>query len=505
MFFSKRGLFFLLIMYSLVGYAAPAEDEPGCNGGDFAHEAIPDFEDDSPVDPFESMLEQLRRNLQPAQLSFSDWFWAVEGDRKGAKKKYRLLITLQASLKFLESARETLMQARELGVHLDALHSIKNFVHLSQAALLRMCDIFASDMRLLDRALPEGEKPALEALKDEILGDRAVEMLSPMMRQILSGLNEALVVTNRLLDGDTAPPRTEEISTEHMLSRLRILYSLSQVADPDTASAFAGAEDETLEVVANLVSNAQQAGRQLAEIAIGASKAYRDFGTKPVDSDTYRCVYGAEQKSGHYVGFSVADKAGGMPPEVLRSIFVSGITFREDEGGTGLGLAWVRRVVLSRGGFVEVETQQGSGSRFTVWYPASELVDVVPRPSAPIPDGGKEVVLIDDTRGNLQIMLMFLKARGFNVRGFSTRREALRYLEVNANQVGAVVSDLNTGDDIDMEALLEFTRQHSALYVAICSGDEMGTPPPGVLGTFPKPVHMGEMSEELARRVGKRN
>ncbi|MCB0418836.1 MAG: hypothetical protein KDD39_14400, partial [Bdellovibrionales bacterium] len=311
--FAARAGFLLLILFYSVGYAANPEDGY-CNGDEFAFEAVPDFEDYEPEDPFITLLRDLRRELQPVQLAFSDWFWAVEGDRKGGKGKYRLLLTLSSSMQFFERAQTTLERAREYGMHPDALHSIKNFIQLSYASLARMNDIFVTDLRLLERGLPEELKPQLEALRQQQLKDAAITQISPMMRQVLSGLNEALVVANRLINGEHAPSKVSEISTEQMLARLRILYALSKVPDPKQASAFLGDGDQTLEVVANFVSNAQQAGGQLAEISVEAKKAYRDFGDKPRDNDRYRCLYSAEQKSGHYVGFTVVDQAGGMEP-----------------------------------------------------------------------------------------------------------------------------------------------------------------------------------------------
>ncbi|MCB0406368.1 MAG: hypothetical protein KDD51_16420, partial [Bdellovibrionales bacterium] len=122
-----------------------------------------------------------------------------------------------------------------------------------------------------------------------------------------------------------------------------------------------------------------------------------------------------------------------------------------------------------------------------------------------LPSGGKESVFVDDTRGNLQVMVMFFKGRGFNVRGFSSRREALEHLKANIANVGAVLTDLNTGDDISLEEFLEFTRLHPTVAVSICSGDEVRSLPVGVSSAYQKPLHLGELSQTLAPIVGKRS
>jgi len=67
----------------------------------------------------------------------------------------------------------------------------------------------------------------------------------------------------------------------------------------------------------------------------------------------------------------VEDTGIGMEPEVAEGLFqpfrqASGGTNRKYEG-TGIGLAVTEQAVEEIGGRVEVETEKGDGSRFTVW------------------------------------------------------------------------------------------------------------------------------------------
>ena len=85
------------------------------------------------------------------------------------------------------------------------------------------------------------------------------------------------------------------------------------------------------------------------------------------------------QKKNHFVSirtdfyddahfsFEIADNGIGMDPAVQRNIFEEFYSTK-GSGGTGLGLAVVERVVNKHGGRIEVDSEPGKGSRFTVIF-----------------------------------------------------------------------------------------------------------------------------------------
>ncbi len=68
---------------------------------------------------------------------------------------------------------------------------------------------------------------------------------------------------------------------------------------------------------------------------------------------------------------NVADNGVGMTPEVLKSIFNPFFTTKRHEG-TGLGLSISQDLMARSGGFIQAESAQGKGTKFTVWVPAAE-------------------------------------------------------------------------------------------------------------------------------------
>jgi two-component system NtrC family sensor kinase len=69
------------------------------------------------------------------------------------------------------------------------------------------------------------------------------------------------------------------------------------------------------------------------------------------------------------IAVDVADNGTGIPPDVLPKIFDPFFTTKEIGKGTGLGLSISYQIVKDHGGSINVDTQIGKGTKFTVWLP----------------------------------------------------------------------------------------------------------------------------------------
>ncbi|MEA2668016.1 MAG: two-component system, NtrC family, sensor kinase [Chloroflexota bacterium] len=119
-------------------------------------------------------------------------------------------------------------------------------------------------------------------------------------------------------------------------------------------------EAQMQQVVANLVLNAIQAmpdgGR--VDIALDQARAGKPDG---------------HSGQGDYVRLAVSDQGVGIAPENLPHIFEPFFTTKGVGDGTGLGLSVCHGIVEEHGGWIAVDSNAGSGSRFTVFLPA--LID----------------------------------------------------------------------------------------------------------------------------------
>ncbi len=103
------------------------------------------------------------------------------------------------------------------------------------------------------------------------------------------------------------------------------------------------------QVLLNLIHNALQAMPSGGELTISTESALRG--------------------GRGWIKVSVQDTGVGIPKLDQARIFEPFYTTKGDQGGTGLGLSVTYGIVTDHGGQIDVESQPGTGSKFSVWLP----------------------------------------------------------------------------------------------------------------------------------------
>lgn len=103
------------------------------------------------------------------------------------------------------------------------------------------------------------------------------------------------------------------------------------------------------QVLLNLCVNAIEAMPKGGDLTFSARKAQRE--DKPV------------------VEIEITDTGSGIPGAVLPRVFEPFFTTKSAAGGTGLGLATVKRIAEAHGGSVELASEVGKATVFTVCLP----------------------------------------------------------------------------------------------------------------------------------------
>jgi PAS domain S-box-containing protein len=112
------------------------------------------------------------------------------------------------------------------------------------------------------------------------------------------------------------------------------------------------------QIIVNLVTNARQAiGTDLGTITVEVSPASRR---------SSRC-------RGDFVRLRVADTGCGMDAETKDRIFEPFFTTKDVGEGTGLGLSVVHGIIADHGGRIEVKSEPGEGTEFTILLPAAQF------------------------------------------------------------------------------------------------------------------------------------
>ncbi|BAU32761.1 PAS domain-containing hybrid sensor histidine kinase/response regulator [Microcella alkaliphila] len=230
--------------------------------------------------------------------------------------------------------------------------------------------------------------------------------------------------------------------------------------------ATSGDPTQLLQILVNLVTNARDAMPSGGTLRIRSSEL--------VLEDTYSSVSHLAMP-GRYVAIDVEDSGHGMSPEVAEKIFEPFFTTKDIGKGTGLGLATSLAIVRSHGGFMQVYSELGRGTRFTVGLPVSSSPradsPAAARPEALLPRGhGERILVVDDESTILQITCQTLELHGYRTLRAANGREAIDVIASSNEPVDLVLTDMMMPvmDGAALSAHLE--EEHPEIPVIAASG-----------------------------------
>jgi hypothetical protein len=191
------------------------------------------------------------------------------------------------------------------------------------------------------------------------------------------------------------------------------------------------------QILMNLVANARDAMPNGGRLAIVTSNVY-------VDEKLAREHHGIEQ--GEFVVLTVTDTGTGIPDAIVPRIFEPFFTTKEIGSGTGLGLSTCYGIATQHGGFINVETQIGKGTSFTVHLPiADHSVQSLPIVAEPdeLPMGKETILVVEDEPLVRAVVCDTLTRQGYSVLDATNGVDALRILnEVLDQQVDLMLTDV---------------------------------------------------------------
>ncbi|HVO68235.1 MAG TPA: PAS domain S-box protein [Syntrophales bacterium] len=187
------------------------------------------------------------------------------------------------------------------------------------------------------------------------------------------------------------------------------------------------------QVLLNLYVNAWQA-------MPGGGEIYLDTENVILDED-YAKSYSV--KAGNYVKISVTDTGVGMDEKTRQRIFEPFFTTKEMGRGTGLGLATVYGIVKGHNGYINVYSEKGGGTTFTVYLPASEKeVTSEVKTSEKLIRGHEAILLIDDEDLIITVTRDILENLGYSVRSAKSGHEAVEIYRSDRDMIDLVILDM---------------------------------------------------------------
>jgi len=193
-----------------------------------------------------------------------------------------------------------------------------------------------------------------------------------------------------------------------------------------------------------------QIGQVLANLCVNARDAIADVGEVTIETgnsvfDEEYCKKHAGFVPGEYTLLTVSDNGCGMNSETLENIFEPFFTTKESGKGTGLGLATVYGVVKQNNGFINVYSEPGQGTTFTIYLPRHRAKE------APLPDkeairpaarGHETILLVEDEPAILRMTTMILERTGYKVLAAGTPGEAIALAREHAGDIHLLMTDV---------------------------------------------------------------
>lgn len=192
------------------------------------------------------------------------------------------------------------------------------------------------------------------------------------------------------------------------------------------------------QVIANLIMNAMDAMPSGGAIMIATS--YRRIDPELAHISPFLAP-------GGYVVLTIRDTGTGIPRRILDRIFDPFFTTKPAGKGTGLGLAMVYGIVKSHKGEIRVESAEGAGTVFEIYFPESEK-PVLPAREASLDLSllakakGETVFVVDDEKDVLSYTRDILEMQGYKVFSADNPNFAIELFQKISDEIDIVITDI---------------------------------------------------------------
>ncbi len=207
---------------------------------------------------------------------------------------------------------------------------------------------------------------------------------------------------------------------------------------------------------------------------------------------------------GHYVVLSFEDTGSGIPKHLLPLIFEPFFTTKEVGQGSGLGLAIAHSIVTQHGGFIEVSSEGGQGTVFSIYFPRTKARPKEPkieRPFRPQASSGR-ILVVDDEESVCQILRDMLESLGYQIDFSLSAEEALSRLKKASYDllITDVVMPQMSGPELALKAQRIYP-EIKVIYISGYAGELLaryGVRPEDCLS---KPITLEALSSKVRRAL----
>lgn len=189
----------------------------------------------------------------------------------------------------------------------------------------------------------------------------------------------------------------------------------------------------------------------LMNLSINARDAMPNGGTMTIEAhrisiDENYARMSPDAIPGEHILITVSDTGTGMTGDIKKQIFDPFFTTKDIGRGTGLGLSTVLTIVRSHNGFINVYSEPGKGSKFSIYFPISsenEIVEEEPKTRLELFGSGELILIVDDEEYIREVTSATLEKSGYRVVTAEDGTEGLAVFAEHRDEIRAVIADVS--------------------------------------------------------------
>ena len=183
----------------------------------------------------------------------------------------------------------------------------------------------------------------------------------------------------------------------------------------------------------------------------------------------------AESYPGKFVKLSIQDDGEGMSKEVLQHVFEPYFTTKGLGKGTGLGLSVVYGIVKQHNGWINVYSEPGKGTMFTIYLPSSSAEkkgEIIKEKysSDDLTGHGERILVVEDEVAIRKYSSRVLLNNGYTVFLAGDVKEAVEIFEKEKDHIDMVLSDVVLPDGTGIDLVNQILLVKPELKIILCSG-----------------------------------
>jgi signal transduction histidine kinase/ActR/RegA family two-component response regulator len=343
-------------------------------------------------------------------------------------QKHLLEIEIEQKTKKIQQYERQLLQAQKMEAVATLAGGVAHDLNNVLSGIVSYPDLLLMD-------LPDDSpmRQPIEIIQDS--GKKAAAIVQDLLTLARRGVSVSEIVNlNNIVDEYLVSPELQKLKAYHPLFEV-VTYLDASLLN------IMGSPVHLSKTVMNIVSNAAEAMPDGGSVIIKTENKYIAAPVAGYD----------EVEKGDYVVLTVSDSGIGIDQHEINRIFEPFFTKKVmGRSGTGLGMAVVWGTVKDHKGYISVESSQGKGTTFKLFFPATHEKNIGKGKKNHVKEyrgNGERILVVDDVKEQREIASRILFQLNYKVETVSSGEEAVEY--VDSKSVDLVILDMIMAPGID--------------------------------------------------------